>query len=356
VMSCHLMRHLKNRKDIELSAILLNEGRLAEEIRNLGIPVDVVDEKTRNIMRLSLDIRKICVRRSIDVMHSHRYKENILAYVATKFLKGIRLVGTQHGMPEFLGANRNPKYRLLHRLNIVLLSKSFGRVVAVSSDIKGILLKNFSFPVDKLSVILNGADIPDRAPSRNGKEHFIVGSMGRFFPVKDYPLMVEIAREVSFATEKIRFELAGDGPEKRTITDAVERNQLDGVFHLKGTVEDLDGFYRGIDLYLNTSVHEGIPISVLEAMSYGIPVIASNVGGLREMMEDGKEGFLVDGRDPKEFARKCLCLFEDRDMLRRMGSWAREKVERDFSNESMAREYHRMYREIFGETVVGGDA
>lgn len=346
MMDYCLLKNLKRFKDLGLSAILLNEGRLADEIRRLGIPVDVLDETRRSFFQLVRDTRKILARRSPRILHSHRYKENILAFLSSKNKNHVRLVSTQHGMPESIGTNRNPKYMLLHKLNISLFLKSFNRVIAVSGDIQNRLIDKYGFPRNKTAVIHNGTDIPEESPSKGERDVFIIGSMGRMFPVKDYPLMVEIAREVYRETDKIRFELAGDGPDKARIADLVERHRLGDIFLLRGFVEDTHGFYQGIDLYLNTSLHEGIPMSVLEAMSHGIPVIAPNVGGLKEIVEDGNEGYLVDGRDPKAFARKCLHLFEDRLLRQSMGSSARKKVEKEFTNDGMAREYYRLYLDL----------
>src|SRR3989304_5353687 len=87
-------------------------------------------------------------------------------------------------------------------------------------------------------------------------------------------------------------------------------------------------------------------MSFLEAMSQGIPVIAPNVGGLKEMMEDGNEGYLVEGRDPKAFALKCLRLQGDGLLRQSMGSSARKKVKKEFTNEGMAREYYRLYLDV----------
>ena len=196
VMDYCLLKNLKRYEDLGLSAILLNEGRLADEIRRLGIPVDVVDETRRSFIRLIRDTRRILDRRSPRIVHSHRYKENILAFLSTKNKCNIQLVNTQHGMPESIGANRNPKYDLLHKLNLSLSKKSFNRVIAVSGDIRDILINKYGFPGNKIKVIRNGIDIPEESPIKREKDIFIVGSMGRMFPVKDYPLMVEIAREV----------------------------------------------------------------------------------------------------------------------------------------------------------------
>jgi glycosyltransferase involved in cell wall biosynthesis len=353
VMDFHLLKNLRQFEDLELSAILFNEGKLANEIRCLGIPVDVVEESRRSFFRLIRDTGRILDRRSPRIIHSHRYKENILSFLSSRSQDGVRLVCTQHGMPESIGANRNPKYRLLHQLNISLLLKSFSKVIAVSSDIRCIFKNTYGYSGDNLMVIHNGTDIPGTHPVKSEREMFVVGSMGRMFPVKDYPLMVEIAREVCRETDKIRFELAGDGPEWAKIKDLVERYGLEKQFILRGFVEDLSGFYQGLDLFLNTSLHEGIPLSVLEAMSFGIPILAPNVGGLKEMINDGVEGYLVNGRDPEVYAIKCLHIYRNKILRQSMASSAREKVENEFSNDRMAREYYQVYLDVVRDSRNG---
>ena len=108
-------------------------------------------------------------------------------------------------------------------------------------------------------------------------------------------------------------------------------------------LEDISAFYHGLDLYLNTSVHEGIPLSILEAMAHGLPVIAPKVGGLREVIDDGGQGYLLEGRDPKVFAEKCLLLFEDKALRQRMSQAARQKVMLEFSMARMSQQYNQLY-------------
>lgn len=343
VMVYHLLKNLKNIENLEISTILFNEGRLASHIRDLGIPVEVVDETKHNFFQMIREIRKLLIQRSPDIIHSHRYKENIVSFLSSFFNKRIRLVGTQHGMPEYFGGNQKIKYTILHKANIYLLSKSFIKVIVVSKDMQDNFVSKFGFSGDKIAVIRNGTEINKEILLKRDEDIFIIGSMGRMFPVKDYSLMVEIAREVKKETDRIHFELAGDGPDRERILNLIERYQLGHTFILKGFVENIFEYFQGIDVYMNTSMHEGIPMSVLEAMSYGIPIIAPDTGGIKEIIRDGVEGYLVEGRDPKNFAKKCLHLFKDRSLRRSIGNNARTKVEKEFSNDRMAREYYQMY-------------
>jgi len=349
VMAFHLLKGLKKYKDLELSAILLNEGKLAEEIRELSIPVEVVDENKMSFFQIFLSIRKAFNGKLPDIIHSHRYKENILAYLLSKTKKDVKLIGTQHGMLEAYGGSRSLKNRFVSKLNFLVLSRCFQNVVAVSRDIQMSFVNQYGFSKDKVKVIHNGINISENVHSRKEKDTFVIGSSGRFFPVKDYPLMVEVAKEVSKITSNIRFELAGDGPEWSKIRGLIKKCGMDGRFILRGFLSDISPFYQGLDVYLNTSFHEGIPISVLEAMAYGIPVIASKVGGLIEILGDGVQGFLIEGRNPRDFAERCIALYENDSLRREMGLAAREKVMKEFSVDHMAQQYYCLYLSVVND-------
>jgi glycosyltransferase involved in cell wall biosynthesis len=345
VVTYNLFKGLLKHQDIESSTIVLNEGRLSEEIRGLGIPVYVVNEREKSFLSLVSSIREVIRKMRPDVIHSHRYKENILAYIASRTKNGIRLISTQHGMPEVYGEKKNLRHRSISSMNFFLLSKCFHAVVAVSRDIQGILVTEYGFQNDRIRMIHNGIEIPKDPPAGREKGVFVIGSSGRLFPVKDYPLMVEVAKEVLKRIEEARFELIGDGPEMVKITALVKRYGLEKSFLLRGFEDSTSSFYSGIDIYLNTSVHEGIPMSVLEAMSHGIPVIAPKVGGLMEIIDEGVNGYLVEGRNAKDFAKRCVSLHENDMLRRRMGSAAQRKVASEFSMEHMAQRYYNLYME-----------
>ena len=156
-------------------------------------------------------------------------------------------------------------------------------------------------------------------------------------------LMVEIAREVSQRLTNALFVLAGEGPGLHHLRQLVQQYGLEQGFQLPGFVQDMDTFYRSLHLYLNTSFHEGIPMSILEAMAYGLPVIAPKIGGLTEIITNGVDGYLVEGRNPRDFAERCASLIADRLRRISMGEKAKEKVEHGFAHQSMARSYYQLY-------------
>ena len=342
-MTCSLLKGLKEYRDLDISAIFFNDGRLASEVRRIGIPVYVLPETELSFFHILRDLKAIFKDNPPDIIHAHRYKENILSWLATRSHRSIQLIATQHGLPEIYGRSRNLKYRLLSRLNFLILSKYFYSIVAVSRDIEDFFVRRYGFPREKVRVIHNGIEIPQARPSVNGKNRFVIGSTGRYVSVKDFPFMVEVAKEVTNVANDIYFEIAGEGPHEKTIEESIRKNGLEDRFLLRGLIEDISSFYQGLDLYINTSLHEGIPMSILEAMGHMLPVVVPNVGGFSEILEDGVQGYLVNGRDPRDFSEKCIELYEKIELRKRMGIAGRQKVLKEFSSVRMAQRHHSLY-------------
>ncbi|ORJ63404.1 hypothetical protein B5V00_00630 [Geothermobacter hydrogeniphilus] len=356
VMACHLLRHLQNEPGIALRVVLLNRGRLADELRSAGITVDVVEENNLSFRQLVCSIHALLKAAPPHILHSHRYKENLVVFLVSRRLSGVRLVASQHGLPETPGGHSGWRHRIKSRINFFVMARFFHRVVPVSRDIMTLFVSDLGFCAERISVIPNGVELPVLPDRAEDVDVVTLGSSGRLFPVKDYPLMVRVVKEIG-AAEKVRALLAGEGPERSRIERGIAENDLEGAFRLVGHLDAMDDFYRGLDIYLNTSVHEGIPMTILEAMAHGLPVIAPAVGGIPEIIEDGVEGFLVAERSPKKYAEKCLLLIRDSRLRRRMGAAARQRVETCFSAAAMAAEYATLYRRMnsTAETAIVGD-
>lgn len=345
-MACTLLKHLMDYDGLEISVIVLNEGRLAQELQDRGLNVRVINEHKYSFLEIFRKIRTLISKAPPDIIHSHRYKENFLTLLISGCCRGIRRVATQHGLPECDDKNAGLPQRLKNRANALALSRFF-TTVAVSADIRNVLVSRCGFYQEQVEVIHNGIELPPSPSPAGRRGPFVIGSSGRLFPVKDYPLMVEIARAATAAgTEDIRFELAGDGPDMAALTSLVQSYGLKAAFTLRGHQDDMFSFYRGLDIYLNTSVHEGIPMTILEALAHGLPVIAPAVGGIVEIIDNGIEGFLIDSRMPGAFSEKCLFLKGNQQEHLRMARAAREKAETAFSAGRMAGKYNQLYRRL----------
>ena len=332
------------RKDgVDLMVVLMNGGRLAEELARLGVTIHVVDESKYSFSRSIVFLRGLIKDFAPDVIHSHRYKENVLAWCASIGILGCRLLATQHGMPEAVGL-LSKKDWLRNTLFFRVLSAGFARTVVVSENMRRSLVGRYGFTEKDVIVIHNGIRIPERVIFTPGNR-LVVGSAGRLFPVKDFSLFVDVARVVVQQSEHIDFALAGDGPELNMLREKVKSHGMAERFKFLGHQEDMASFYKGLGVYINTSEHEGIPMSVLEAMSHGLPIVAPRVGGFPEILDPGVHGFLVEDRNPDKFAQYILHL-SNLEERRKMGQAARERAINAFSQETMVQRYLQLFNEL----------
>lgn len=346
VMAYNLIRELLIQPDLQLSVLLLNDGFLAGRLRGLSVDLAVIDEGQRSFPSMVTHARNWLHHRSPHVIHSHRYKENILAWLASDFGRKSQLLATQHGLPEKPAKGRYNRRQVIDALHQSLLRRRFGKVVGVSTSVHDFFLARH-VPSQRLTVIHNGIDLPPSQREYRQREQLLVGSAGRLFPVKDYPLMIEVASHVASTAPAIRFSLAGDGPLRPDLERQICDNRLQTVFALSGHLDDIAAYHNKLDIYLNTSLHEGIPMSILEAMAHGLPVVAAAVGGINEIINHGVDGFLVNSRCPEAFAAQILQL-QDATLRRRIGTAAREKIRTRFSAQFMARQYLGLYHELAG--------
>lgn len=345
-----LLREIHAAAGIRLVAVVLNDGRLRAELDRIAVPTCVCDEARSGFLELAARCRKLALRFRPHIIHAHRYKENALAVLSRALgpSPGAALVTTQHGLPEEVGGGRRAwRPRMLMALNYGLQKRWFGRVVVVSEAMRRHYTARLGFRAERVAVIHNGVALPASVGVRRPARPFVIGAASRLFPVKDLPSLVEVARRVVMqAGPAVRFVIAGDGPEREPIAALIRSRGLEASVQLAGHIDSMPDFYRAIDLFVNTSFHEGIPMGVLEAMAHGIPVVAFAVGGLPEIIADGRQGFLISGRSPERFAAACLRLMEAPDLYARMSQAARERIEAAFSLPAMARSYLALYREI----------
>ncbi|WP_246043773.1 glycosyltransferase family 4 protein [Geomonas edaphica] len=342
-MTSNLLKELARNPELRLDVLLLNEGRLASELRSAGLTVTVLDENRHGFRSLLRQVRARLEKGAFQLIHSHRYKENLLAFLGNIGGKA-RLIATLHGLPEPCGTAR-PVHALKARANFFLMRHFFDRTVAVSEDIREHLVGRLDFPGSRVAVVHNGIPVLSHRGIHKKDAGFCIGSSGRLVDVKDYPLMVEVASLVCHERD-VAFRLAGEGPCREEILAAVMRHGLEDRFILTGHLDHMEGFYQALDLYLNTSRHEGVPMTILEAMACGVPIVAPAVGGIGEIVTDGVEGLLAEGREPAALARRCIQLLDNAQLRKEMSLSAHRRAISEFSVERMAENYHRIYREL----------
>lgn len=345
-MAFQLLNGLQKDQNIELTVIILNQGRLLELCCSRGIRTYLIDESYFSLPAIIRKAALTCRRVRPDLIHSHRYKENIIAASVQMFCGMPKLVATQHGRMEV--QHLSPLQRVKNAITYLTLNQRFAAVAAVSNDTRDYLMNECKIDADKILTISNGIDIGKvhQSAKKNRENAVIVGSAGRLFQVKNFPCMINIAHEVLKHRPNVKFLLAGDGPEKEFLSHKIQQYGLADRFKMLGHLNDMDDFYEEIDIYINTSRHEGTPMTILEAMSRGIPVLAFNHAGIKEIIKNGVDGYLIPTDDIHNFAKRIIKLSEDCETLQKIGKNAMIKIADFYSMLKMVDEYRSLYTTV----------
>ena len=223
---------------------------------------------------------------------------------------------------------------------------------------------NGRVPPGRGRVLYDGIPIPDRSRARDDRESVrrdlgipaavpVVGMVARVAPQKDFPTLIQAARRVLKARPDTRFVVIGDtatsAANRDHYADVLARADSAGVresFLFTGQRTDVERFYGAMDVFVLSTHWEGLPLVILEAMAHGLPVVATGVDGVPELVVEGETGFLCDHEDAECMAKRVIGLVDNPELARTLGEASRRRVEADFSAESFERRVTRMYEAI----------
>lgn len=237
-------------------------------------------------------------------------------------------------------------------------------IVANCGAVTAFASKQESEPRDKYAIIYNGvgAVATDVDAGRRARlaltiphEAPVIGMVANYSPDKDHELFVGMAALIHGNRPDVHFVLAGDGPRRQDIQRTVVQLGLGDVFRFVSGSDDLAGLYAALDVVVLCSRTEGFPNVVLEAMAHGRPVVASDVGGVPEAIEDGITGRLIHDRTPGAFSEAVLALLDDREAAAHMGSRAAQRARDAFGISRMVAAYRDLYRDLL-ESKRGGSS
>lgn len=359
VVIYNLLTALHAEAGVRVVALSLNDGILTERLRSAGVPTYVVPETRYSLFGIVRQAARLLKTRDIGIIHSHRYKENVITWLLAGRLGVPDLVTTIHGLPESPSPTRGQRLRERWRTAVdhAVLKRGFRCAVAVSEDTKRRLVERHGFRASQIRVIRNGARFPAAlSPPARARDGVYVGTVARMVPVKGLELFLDVAAAIHRVTPSVRFGILGDGPLRDALVSRAIALNVRGCVDFLAPRLDPFAFYGSLDVYLSTSLHEGLPLSVVEAMACGIPIVAGAVGGIPEIVADGEHGFLLRERDARAFAEACLTLVRDPDLRRRMGRRCSDHAAARLSASAMAEHYRRLYCELSNPSTCGRSA
>ena len=224
--------------------------------------------------------------------------------------------------------------------------KSAKRIIAVSRFVKQSVL-DCGFADEQVDVVYDGVPMPETpATAQDGAS---IGCVGYLLPEKNQELLI---RALPFAIAQhrgCRLILAGDGPSRAGLERLAGELGVAASVEFSGHVDDVSAVYRSLDVFLFPSIAEPLGSSLLAAMSYGLPCVALARGAAPEVIENGRNGLMVDGPDPRAFAEAVIRLLDDAGVRARLGAAARETVAERFSAARMAQATLEVYRRVLAD-------
>jgi glycosyltransferase involved in cell wall biosynthesis len=338
---------------------------IVSELTQANIPVEIVEMRRSinpwsdlaSLVRLYLLMRK----GRYDIVHTHSSKAGFLGRLAARMAGISVIVHTPHGL-HFLG--ETGLMRMLY-LSLERLAGLFtDKLIAVSQGERLEVINNDIVSADKIVVLENAIDIEDfrlevDIPAKKQELGLelnapVVGTVSRLKPQKDPYTLVQAVAQVIEVVPQTRFVWCGDGELRRETETLARRLGIHRNFVFTGFRKDVLEIVALFDVFVLSSLFEGLPYTILEAMALGKPVIATNVAGSKDIVVDGQTGFLVPPRDPHSLAGAILSLIRDSSRARQMGNAGRTLVEQEkrFHLNGMISRVELLYEGLVDEGVA----
>lgn len=317
-------------------------GVLQQGFAELGVPVESIGTSgsvPARIVRLARRLRHL----KPDVLHTHNPQAHLHGTLAARLAGVPVVVHTRHGR-QFLG--RQPLAAFSR-----LASRWTSEFVAVSEDAASLARKTERVPEGKLRVIRNGIDVtrfeePAGTPASLRSRGI---SVGRLDPIKDQATLLRAVRLVVNSVPAFELDLVGDGPSRAELEALARALDLGSHVRFLGYREDVGSLLACADFFVLSSISEGLSLALLEAMAAGLPVVATDVGGNREVVVPGDTGYLVPAQSAEALAAAMASLLADESDAGRMGGAARRRIESHFNVRTVVAQYERIYTASLGQ-------
>ncbi|MBF0212043.1 MAG: TIGR03088 family PEP-CTERM/XrtA system glycosyltransferase [Magnetococcales bacterium] len=265
------------------------------------------------------------------------------AVIPTRLAGIRRFVHAEHGRDSHDPDGTKTTYLMWRRL----LNPWVDRFVPVSRELEQWMLHTLRIPPRKIRLIVNGVTLPPPrpAPPTDPDRPFVIGTVGRLWPIKDPLNLVEAFHRLRqrLPDKKIQLLMVGDGPERPSVESLAARHQLTEQLHITGWQTEVAPFFDRMDLFVLPSKREGTPLTLLEAMAHGLPVVATRVGGIPELVRENHTGQLVAPGDPEALAVEMAGYLLDPDKTRRHGAAGRQRVAEHYAMERVVSSYQALF-------------
>jgi len=324
--------------------VICPPGPLAGEIRKLRrhIDLDLISMNSRFDLSSIRKIRKSIKHIKPDIIHIHGTRAGSLGRIAA-IGTNIPVIYTEHLWTQQFQL-RNRILTFAHYFANWFLDMFTTLNIAVSHAVKDFMISSNISRSSKIKVIYNGIKISNfQAKAFQSEKEFLIASVGTLNPHKGMQFLIKAIPKIKTEFPGIRLEIIGDGPYKRVLINETKKLKLKDYVKFTGFVKDVEKYLTRFDLYVQPSLSESFGLAITQAMSVGLPVVATNTGGIPEVVTDGKSGLLVEAADPQALTDAILFLLRNPKKAREMGKVAEKEAKLKFDLDSMIKELEKVY-------------
>lgn len=294
-------------------------------------------------------IIKIIRENNIHILHSHEYKSDIIAFSISRLIK-IPIITTIHGWIE------NSLKSKVYIGAVKKVLPYFNKVVAVSPKIKSQLV-SLGVPKDNISLIYNAIVVENYVPGSYPQkvlrtkynvpyDAVLIGNVGRLSQEKGQIQFLLAARDICRHNDKTYFVIVGDGPDLDQLKNTAAQFQIKNRVIFTGHVQDVRPFYQDLDIIALTSFTEGFPNVILEALCMNKPVVATDVGGVADIVIDGVTGYLAQAGDHREIGGKLLKLIDNPEVASLLVENGKKRIKEEFQFSTRVQKIQNVYSNI----------
>jgi glycosyltransferase involved in cell wall biosynthesis len=330
---------------------LYKRDDLAKDMERMGIPIHFIGMRPQidfdlRYLRGIYKLIKFLKKEKIQIVHTHMYKANTPGRIAAIFARVPVIIVNEHNIDDW----KNPFQIFTDRV----LANFTSKIVTVSDAVRKFYIKK-GIPAHKLITIHNGVDLDrfkvnvdaDRKKEEFGinSSDFVVGTISRIEPQKGHKYLIDAASTVRKEFPNVKFLIVGTGSLKNKLKKYVKNKGLEKDIIFTDKRKDIPEILSIMDVFALPSLREGFSISLLEAMAAGRVVVATDVGGNLEVIDNGENGFIIPANSPRILAEKIIKILKDQKLRNRIGKNAQEKV-REFSIDNMASKTMELYNKM----------
>lgn len=358
----HLKSIFRNYDRNKYEHILIFQGgeKVEKEVRELGVKVFISESLKKKIsLKAFFEIYKILKSEKIDIVHSHLIKPYAIAGLINIFLKK-KFIFNYHGI--FLKNNpyydfiESSIYSLIHFL--IYLFGKVDVVLVPSKRSKELLIEETKFFPEPI-VYYNGYNAKQSSPEVHSeiaqrieelKTHKrIIAFVGRLEIDKRIDRALMIVKSLVDQHKNIHLLIFGDGSLKDELNNLAQQHKLNDSVDFLGFVADVETYYKYFDIFIFTSDWEGMPLTMWEAMANGVPVVAPDVGGFREILEENNCGLIYKPGNIEEAEDKIKTLLEDEELRKTLGKNGETAIERKYSETNFINQIEKVYQDLTSE-------